>query len=63
MTIAEQAIDKVASDETGAAGNDAFHDRTYPLQSRARTGRANQNFAGADYQPTEDSASVTNLFR
>jgi hypothetical protein len=23
----------------------------------------NQNFAGADYQPTVDSASVTNLFR
>jgi hypothetical protein len=22
-----------------------------------------QHFAGADYQPTEDSASVTNLFR
>ena len=31
MTIAEQAIDKVTSDETGAAGNDAFHDRTCPL--------------------------------
>jgi hypothetical protein len=35
----------------------------FPLRSRANEALPYQVFAGADYQPTEDSASVTKLFR
>src|SRR6185437_9748168 len=44
VAVAEQEIDQVTSDETGAAGYDASHDRTYPLRSGPRTGLAIPKF-------------------
>src|ERR1700761_5628019 len=40
MAVADQAIDQMTSDETGAAGYDAFHDRTHPSRNCGRTGLA-----------------------
>src|SRR6185437_7504096 len=44
VAVAKQAIDQVTSDETGAAGYDASHDRTYPLRSGPRPGLAIPKF-------------------
>src|SRR5580698_6419185 len=44
MAVAEQAIDQMTSDETGAAGYDAFHDRTHPSRNCGRTGLAKPSY-------------------
>ena len=62
MAIVKQAIDEMTSDKTGAAGNDAFHDRNIHREAAAERASPNQDFVRADYQPLGDYASVTKLF-